>query len=202
MNKSNYLEQKFLEHMFKNLPYTAPSTVYVSLHTATVWQPNTAYSVGDYVIPTAFNTSGPRRLYRCTTAGTSGASEPSWPTTEGGTVNDGTVVWTEATPTLDSGTNLPPEVSGGGYARQGVAAGSGWTAIADEPSGNGKQVQNAAAVSFGNAGTNWGTVVFAGVWDAASAGNLLYWLILDQAKTVTAGDPVSFPANSLTIVER
>lgn len=202
MNKSNYLEQKWLEHMFKGVSYTAPSSVYVSLHTATVWQPNTAYSVGAYVIPSTFNTSGPKRLYRCTTAGTSGSSEPSWPTTEGATVSDGTVVWTEATPTLDSGTNLPPEVSGGGYARQGVAAGSGWSAIADESGGNGKQVQNAAEISFGNAGSNWGTVVLACLWDAATGGNPLYWIILDQAKTVTAGDPVSFPANQLTIIER
>lgn len=32
--------------------------------------------------------------YVCTTAGTSGASEPVWPATANGTVADGTVVWT------------------------------------------------------------------------------------------------------------
>lgn len=32
--------------------------------------------------------------FECTTAGTTGASEPTWPTTVGGYVNDGTAVWT------------------------------------------------------------------------------------------------------------
>ena len=54
------------------------------------WVALTPYILGDYVWPTTFN--GYR--YACTTAGTSGATEPTWPTTIGGTVNDGTIVWT------------------------------------------------------------------------------------------------------------
>lgn len=54
------------------------------------WQASTAYSVGDYIIPTT--TNGYR--YECTTAGTSSGTEPTWPTTEDNTVNDGTAVWT------------------------------------------------------------------------------------------------------------
>jgi hypothetical protein len=202
MNKTNFLETKVLEHLLKGTSYTAPSTVYVSLHRATVWAPSTSYSAGQYVIPTTFNSTGPKRLYRCTTAGTSGSSEPSWPTTEGGTVTDNTVTWTEATPTLETGENLPPEISGGGYARASIAAGSGWSAISDESGGNGKQVSNASSVSFGTATADWGTVVMAGIWDASSSGNLLWWVILEQAKTVQSGDPVSFPSGQLVIIER
>lgn len=54
------------------------------------WAASTAYSEGDFVEPTTANGF----IYRCTTAGTSGSTEPTWPTTEGDTVSDGTVVWT------------------------------------------------------------------------------------------------------------
>ena len=57
----------------------------------TIWQASTSYSIDDIVIPTTKN--GHR--YRCTTAGTSAASEPTWPTTKAGTAVDGTVTWTE-----------------------------------------------------------------------------------------------------------
>ena len=61
-----------------------------SLVTASAWADSTAYVLGDYVLPTTLN--GYR--YVCTTAGTSDAAEPTWPTTIGGTVSDNTVVWT------------------------------------------------------------------------------------------------------------
>jgi hypothetical protein len=55
------------------------------------WAPSTDYSLGDLVIPTAGATWW---VYECTTPGTSGTTEPVWPTTVGETVTDGTVVWT------------------------------------------------------------------------------------------------------------
>lgn len=55
------------------------------------WAATTAYSLGDRVEPTTPN----GLLYECTTAGTSGGSEPTFPTGAiGDTVVDGTVVWT------------------------------------------------------------------------------------------------------------
>ena len=54
------------------------------------WQASTSYSLGTFVWPTTFN----GYKYECTVAGTSGASEPTWPTTLGQTVTDGTVTWT------------------------------------------------------------------------------------------------------------
>ena len=58
-----------------------------------VWVKSTAYAKGDYVRPTLLSTfSG--YIYKCTTAGTSGSSEPTWPTTADGTVVDGSVTWT------------------------------------------------------------------------------------------------------------
>ena len=58
----------------------------------TAWQASTAYTLGTVVVPTAGLENGFR--YECTTAGTSGASAPTWPIVEGATVNDNTVVWT------------------------------------------------------------------------------------------------------------
>ena len=63
---------------------------------ATAWAASTAYALGDIVVPTTSNGF----WYECTTAGTSNASEPSWPTTEGGTVNDNTATWTCRTSTI------------------------------------------------------------------------------------------------------
>jgi len=56
----------------------------------TEWTASTAFSVGDAVIPTTPNDY----FYECTDAGTSGDTEPTWPTTVGDTVNDGSVTWT------------------------------------------------------------------------------------------------------------
>lgn len=62
------------------------------------WDASTAYTVrpardaglGSVVRPSAENA----RHFKCTTAGTSGGTEPAWNTTIGGTTNDGSVVWT------------------------------------------------------------------------------------------------------------
>jgi len=56
---------------------------------AATWQASTAYSVGDYVLPSTVN----GYVYRCTVAGTSNSSEPTFPAYQGRTVTDSTVTW-------------------------------------------------------------------------------------------------------------
>lgn len=66
----------------------------------TVWAASTAYNVGDIRRQTAALgtlTVGTERAFRCTTAGTSGGSEPPWSLSKGSTTTDNTVVWTEVT---------------------------------------------------------------------------------------------------------
>jgi len=67
------------------------------------WRSSTAYSLNSIVNPSSSTNnesskvSNNGRYYKCTQAGTSGNSLPSWPVTEGltGTVTDGGVVWKE-----------------------------------------------------------------------------------------------------------
>lgn len=126
--KSDYLENKFLDHVFRNVAYTSPATVYVGLYTAA-------------------------------------------PTDAGG------------------GT----EVSGNAYARKAVtcaAAASGGT------------ISNTSQVTFDTpTPSGWGTVTHAGLFDASSGGNLLYWAPLAVAKTVGAGDPPFFAIGALVFTE-
>ena len=56
------------------------------------WAASTSFSVGDIRRATTQQASG--LFFRCTTAGTSASSEPSWPTDIGSTVTDNTCVWT------------------------------------------------------------------------------------------------------------
>lgn len=85
--------------------------------------------------------------------------------------------------------------TGTGYARIEVARSTGWTLT-------GNTITNTADVDFGTAGGSWGTVVAFGIFDALTAGNLLYWGDLTVSKTIQNGDPVKFPAGTgITISE-
>lgn len=87
------------------------------------------------------------------------------------------------------------EVTGGSYARQAFARnGTNWgSSTAGAPS----TIQNLLAVTFPTATANWGTVTGWGYFDAASAGNLLFWAALDTSKAVNNGDTAEFAAGAL-----
>jgi len=78
---------------------------------APAWASGTSYSVGDVVIPTTAN----GHMYICTAAGTSGSSEPTWPTMDGNTVTDNTVTWE----CIANGDLAYHEIAGTGYAAGG-----------------------------------------------------------------------------------
>jgi uncharacterized phage protein gp47/JayE len=65
----------------------------ISVTHQTLWAARTSYALGDIVKPTVAND----RLYMCTYAGSSDASEPTWPKTDdvNTTVTDGTAIWKE-----------------------------------------------------------------------------------------------------------
>ena len=95
---------------------------------------------------------------------------------------------------IDAGTG-GVEVTGGSYARDALAKnGTNWgSSVAGAPS----TIQNLIVVTFVTATANWGTVVSWAYFDAATAGNLLFFALLDTAKAVNNGDTAEFAAGNL-----
>src|SRR4029450_6168442 len=85
------------------------------------------------------------------------------------------------------------EVTGGSYARVQVGPSTTtWNATqggtAGAPSGTGGQTANAADITFPAPTANWGVVTHFGIFDAVSAGNLLFWGALAARKTIEGGE--------------
>jgi hypothetical protein len=116
MSFTDYLEDKILDHVFGGVAYTAPTTLYVGLHTS--------------------------------------ASSDS-----------------------AAGT----EVSGGSYARQTAA----FTVSGTSPT----EATTGAAIEFPTATASWGTVTYAGVYDALTGGNLLAYAELTDPSDFTTALP-------------
>jgi hypothetical protein len=108
-----------------------------------------------------------------------------------------TYIGLTTTNSSDSGAGTEVSTSGTAYARQivnKVGGGSpAWSAI------SGGATSNAQAVSFATATGSFGTIVSMGIWDAASAGNLLFYDNSVQDQAVTTGDTVTFPIGDLDI---
>lgn len=85
--------------------------------------------------------------------------------------------------------DIGTEVAGEGYVRQKITFGV--------PS-NG-MVSNSEDIMFPVATTDWGEVGYVGVYDAVTAGNLLFHGNVDIAKTITQDDQLIIPVGKLTI---
>ena len=80
------------------------------------------------------------------------------------------------------------EVSGGGYARKAV----NFTISGDTAS-------NSAAVEFDAATASWGTITYAGIFDASTGGNLIAYAALTTAKAIDTDDVLRIPAGDLDV---
>jgi len=85
----------------------------------------------------------------------------------------------------DTGT----EVSGGSYARQSMAF--------DAASGG--ACDNTSDVTFPEATASWGTVTHWGIYDADTAGNLLWHGDFDASKEIGSGDTAKVAAGDLDL---
>ena len=81
------------------------------------------------------------------------------------------------------------EVSGGSYARQPVTFSAA----------SGGSITNSADITFPQATADWGTIVAVGLFDASTAGNLLWYGNLTTSKTVNSGDIFKISAGNLTV---
>lgn len=187
---SIYLADKLLDHSNGVASYTMP-TVYVGLFMANAGQSprSTAVAVGQTTVPAAPN----GHMYRCTAAGTTGASEPTWGTTSGGTTTDGGATWAEMTPDFQANNGNLVEANYTGYARAALSGLMGSAA-----SGT---ASNSGVITYGQdtAGTN----VIAGwaSFDALTSGNLLKFAIVSTPESPLIVNPnitPDFPVGKLT----
>lgn len=58
---------------------------------------------------------------------------------------------------------------------------------------------SAATVTFSAATANWGTITHIGIYDASTAGNLLFHGAVTTSKTIESGDTFQVSAGNLTI---
>lgn len=90
----------------------------------------------------------------------------------------------------DAGTAT--EVNGGAYARQEIAFGA-----ATNPGGTSSTT---ADIAFPVATANWGTITHVGIYDAATAGNLLLHGALNTARTINIDNQLVILAGELTVI--
>lgn len=87
------------------------------------------------------------------------------------------------------------EISGGGYSRLALSR-NDWTApTGGEPT----TIQNGSRKSFPRAQADWGTVVAVGIFDAAQAGELLYFHTLSTPLTIQRHDLAEFDPGALKV---
>ena len=116
-----------------------------------------------------------------------------------------TTVYVALATTTGSDVACGTEVTGGSYARVAVTsslanwAGTQSAGSTVASSGTGGTTSNNNAIAFPAPTANWGSVTEFCVFDAASAGNLLFRAALTTPKTINNGDAApSFAAGALT----
>lgn len=196
---STYEQNVLLEAEFNGTAPTLPADFYVALYIASLgeYASGLTTTVGATIVPSPPN----NRIYRVTTVGSTAltpTTQPTWPTTDGGTVTDANGnVWTEQTPSIKAGTIN--EASGGGYARVQVAnTSTNWT-LTTNSIGN-KNVANAGTISFGTVTANLGYAAAVVLFDASTAGNLRYIAEQMTPQNIVSGNTPQFAAGTLNFI--
>jgi hypothetical protein len=116
---------------------------------------------------------------------------------------DATNLWLglfTATPS-DTGGGTEVSTSGTAYARQACNRTSG-SSVWNAATGTLATTTNNTAITFPTATASWGTVTQFGIFDAVTAGNLLYWGDIPVSKTIGTNDIATFAATTgITITQ-
>lgn len=208
--KTNYCRNKIIDAVLRAQALGAPATWYVGILTCTngVIARSTAYASGNTVV--VMTSDGTYHLYKCTTAGTTASTAPTYPGVANEAITDGTAVFTEQTAALEAGT-AQVEPSGGGYARVAITAGltqfagtqgAGTTTASTGTTG---QTSNNAQVNFPTSTAAWVTAPAAAwgyaLFDAATGGNCWYWGAMTNPNTIGSGVQPYFAAGQMTLTE-
>lgn len=103
-----------------------------------------------------------------------------------------TTVYVGLFTTAPSDSGPGTEVTGNAYART--------AATFNAPSGG--STSNSATITFPTpTPSGWGTIVGWGIFDASTAGNMLYWSPQTPNKLVSASDTVQFDAGNIVVNE-
>jgi len=88
------------------------------------------------------------------------------------------------------------EVTGGSYVRKTVTNNA-----TNFPAASNGAKSNGTEIAFVEATASWGEVIAFGIFDAETAGNLLYWADLTANKTIGSGDTAKFAVGDIDITE-
>ncbi len=128
------------------------------------WNASSAYTAGDLVSANGY-------LYKCTTAGTSGTTIPTFPTTSGGTVTDGTAVWTE----MEA---YPPVINSGTLNFNNSGALTSWT---DAKGNTNSASTNVTGITISGLADGAGALTFN--WDLSNSGSPLLTQMASASST-------------------
>jgi hypothetical protein len=206
---TDYAQNKINDAIWRGQALGAPATYYFGLICSSkgARANSTAYVLNDTI---TVQIGGKYQLYKCTTAGTTAASQPGgYAGAVSEAITDGTAVFTEQSAALDAGTYAEVSASGTGYARVGVAsslanfAGTQSAGSTTASTGTSGTTSNNGVITFpaptGQWHPNGGLIVGVVAFDAATGGNPWWWGMLAAGKNVNSGDSApSIAAGALT----
>ncbi len=190
--KTNYAENQFIDTFIRGQAKPALPTWFIGLAISSAGKHavSSAYALNDTLFIQDVNSKW--RLYQCTTAGTTAASQAVYPGIVDEVVTDGSAVFTEQNAALESGGAIV-EPSGGAYARVAVSAslalwsgtqGAGTTVAS---SGTAAQTSNNSPIAFADPTEDWGTIGLFVFFDALTGGNPWIYSGLDNPILISNG---------------